>query len=42
MVTKGHERGRKEGHQQKKNNQDMDLEFDEIRDRMERLSFKMQ
>jgi hypothetical protein len=42
MATEGHERGQREGDQQKKNNPDMDLEFNEIRARMEKLAFKMQ
>jgi hypothetical protein len=42
MDTEGHGSGRREGHQQKKNNPDMDLEFNEIRERMEKLAFKMQ
>jgi hypothetical protein len=41
MATEGHEHGQR-GDQQKKKNPDMDLEFNEIRARMEKLAFKMQ
>jgi hypothetical protein len=41
MATEGHERGRR-GDQQKKKNSEMDLEFNEIRALMDKLTFKMQ
>jgi hypothetical protein len=41
MANEGHEFGRREGHKEK-NNPNMDLEFNEIRARMEKLAFKMQ
>jgi hypothetical protein len=42
MATKGHGHVQREGHQQNKNNPDMDLEFNKIRAQMEKLAFKMQ
>jgi hypothetical protein len=41
MATEGHEHGRREGHK-KKCNPEMDLELNEIRERMEQLTLKMQ
>jgi hypothetical protein len=41
MATEGHEHGRREGHK-KKCNPEMDLELNEIRERMEQLALRMQ
>jgi hypothetical protein len=41
MATEGHERGRREG-RKKKCNPEMDLELNEIRERMEQLALRMQ
>jgi hypothetical protein len=41
MATEGHERGQREG-RKKKCNPEMDLELNEIRERMERLALRMQ
>jgi hypothetical protein len=41
MATEGHEHDWR-GDQQKKNNPDMDLEFNDIREKMEKLTFEMQ
>jgi predicted transposase YdaD len=40
MATEGHEHGRREGHK-KKCNPEMDLELNEIRERMEQLALRM-
>jgi hypothetical protein len=41
MATKGHDHGLR-GDRKKKNNPDMSLELDEIRESMEKIAFKIQ
>jgi hypothetical protein len=41
MATEGHGRGQK-GDRKKNNSPDMDLEFNQIREQTEELTFKMQ